>query len=140
MRYQSLAWLPVVIVLGLNCSDKITSPQYSNQFPLGVGMFWEYQSTNYTLSKEITSYEKMPNGNWAYKQRTILTSKSSNSPSSEESNGFTYLSFEEDQLREYYDPDCPSAYSILLEFPLQINQGWYKYRGVCSEVIACETT
>ena len=129
MRYQSLAWLPVVIVLGLNCSDKITSPQYLNQFPLRVGMFWDYQSRNYTLHRRIVDVHKGPQDTWWYQLETALSDK-------DDPLGtvirFTFLAFDRNQLREYEYRDCAAIYNVLLQPPLSLGNSWLKYSsGTC---------
>lgn len=140
MRDFKVLLLPILSFLTLHCNNKITSPQYLDQFPLRVGLFWDYQSQDHRLHKEIISYERMPNNRWGYKLETSLTSKTDTSAAIQPITGYTYLTFESNQLREYYRADCPSAYAILLEFPLRLDQGWFKYLGNCIDTVSCETT
>ena len=130
MKVLRFTFLAIITLLYFSCTDNnLTGPLYSNLFPLRVGTYWEYESSRFYLNKQITSFDYMIDGKKGYKLRTSLIWK--HLPSDTEAVGYSFLRIEDNELIEYYQPDCPQLYAILLRFPVELGTKWFKYHGQC---------
>jgi hypothetical protein len=99
---------------------------------LQVGLFWEFESTQYIFYKEIIDTLLLPNGELGYKQKIIHRSKAPDAPAL---GSFSTLAIIGNELREYYDTSCEYGHRILLKFPLRLGAIWEgDAPGLCPSV------
>src|SRR4030067_2769523 len=99
MKRSKFTFLAMVALLYFGCTDNnLTGPHYANQFPLRVGIFWEYESVYYTLQRRILNVDKGPGEALWYLLETTMLHKSDTLL---KVISLTFLTQEGTQLREY---------------------------------------